>query len=254
MSTPPGQPRPPRPSARTTQRRRQAEAEAARAARRRRITIGALITGVVVIAVLIVVLTSGSGRPNHATSTNADANADRVVATSSGPEGEPIPDGPPLASPSPDATGAAVDGIQCSAGEQVAYHIHAHLSIFVDGQPSQIPGGIGIPGAQSTQAASGPFVTTGQCFYWLHTHTADGIIHVESPTQQTYTLGNFFNVWHQPLTTSRVGPATGRVTAYVDGKLFSGDPSTIVLAAHRQIQLDVGRVLAFQPVIFQPTL
>ena len=29
---------------------------------------------------------------------------------------------------------------------------------------------------------------------WLHTHAADGIVHIESPVDRTYTLGNFFDV------------------------------------------------------------
>ncbi len=35
----------------------------------------------------------------------------------------------------------------------------------------------------------------GGCFYWLHTHTEDGIIHIESPVQRTFTLGHFFAIW-----------------------------------------------------------
>ena len=59
----------------------------------------------------------------------------------------------------------------------------------------------------------------GQCIYWLHTHAPDGIIHVESPTQRIYTLGNFFDEWRQPLTaTRRSAGATGTVTATVNGK------------------------------------
>lgn len=35
----------------------------------------------------------------------------------------------------------------------------------------------------------GPFIASGTCFYWLHTHAADGIIHVESPVHRVFTLG-----------------------------------------------------------------
>ncbi len=54
-----------------------------------------------------------------------------------------------------------VDGIYCDALEQTAYHIHAHLTIYIDGKPVSIPQGIGIAPDQS-------------CLYWLHTHTVVG--------------------------------------------------------------------------------
>jgi hypothetical protein len=84
---------------------------------------------------------------------------------------------------------------------------------------------------------------TGSCFYWLHTHAADGIIHIESPSQRIYTLGDFFDVWGQPLSRTRVGPARGPVTAIYDGKVYRGNPRDIPLTAHAQIQLEVGRPL-----------
>jgi hypothetical protein len=43
-------------------------------------------------------------------------------------------------------TGATVDGIACQAGEQVAYHIHSHLTIYASGARQVVPAGIGIPG------------------------------------------------------------------------------------------------------------
>jgi hypothetical protein len=66
---------------------------------------------------------------------------------------------------------------------------------------------------------------------------------MESPIQRTFTLGNFFDVWKQPLGATRVGPAHGRVAAIVDGKLWRGNPRSIPLHAHTQVQLDVGRPL-----------
>ena len=61
----------------------------------------------------------------------------------------------------------------------------------------------------------GPFVETGSCFYWLHTHAEDGIIHVESPsTTETFTLGQFFAEWGIPLSSTQVGPATGKLTVF----------------------------------------
>jgi len=78
---------------------------------------------------------------------------------------------------------------------------------------------------------------------WLHTHAADGIIHTESPVQRTYTLGDFFDLWGQPLNRSQVGPAHGRVAALFNGQVFTGSVRQIPLLAHAQIQLEVGRPL-----------
>jgi len=127
--------------------------------------------------------------------------------------------------------------------EQTLFHIHAHLTLFLGGAARQVPGGIGIlePQVQSTQA--GPFVAGGRCFYWLHTHAVDGLIHIESPVQRAFTLGNFFDVWGQPLGPTRVGPASGPVTAILNGKIYHGDPRNIPLEALGQIQLEVGRPL-----------
>jgi hypothetical protein len=167
-------------------------------------------------------------------------------ATSPGPETVPIPSGPKLATLLNAATGQAVDGIQCNAGEQTVVHVHTHLTIFVNGKARVIPYGIGIPGFQAVSTAEGPFVQTGSCFYWLHAHANDGIIHIESPsTTDTFTLGQFFDEWGIPLSKTQVGPATGQVTVFFTspGKkamLYTGNPADIPLGDHYQIQLVVG--------------
>lgn len=144
-----------------------------------------------------------------------------------------------------EAVGKTVDGIKCETQEQVRYHIHAHLAVFVNGRPGQIPEGIGIAPPREEQAsAEGPFVIAGSCFYWLHSHTNDGVIHIESPDSRTYTLGDYFDIWNQPLSATGVGQATGPVTAYVDGKPYTGDPRAIRLTLHAVIQLDVGTKVA----------
>lgn len=131
------------------------------------------------------------------------------------------------------AQGAVMDGVACQTTEQAVYHIHAHLAIYDSGAAREVPAGVGIPG----------FAEGGKCLYWLHTHDASGIIHVESPTKRVYTLGQFFDIWGQPLSSSQVGRVTGSVTAFVNGKRFSGDPSSIKLTPHAVIQLDVGTVV-----------
>ena len=160
-----------------------------------------------------------------------------------GPETPPIESGAALAQPSAPPLGGSIDGIQCGAGEQVAFHIHARLTIFVNGKSRSVPGGVGIGDPQSSVTPRGAFVTNGSCFSWLHTHAADGIIHIESPVQRVYTLGNFFDIWNQPLSRTRVGPATGPVTVLYNGKVWTGNPRDVPLNAHAQIQLEVGKPL-----------
>lgn len=183
---------------------------------RMRAWIGAGALAVVVAVVLVLVFTLGSG-------SNAPAAARGM------------------------ATGATVDGIGCQTDEQVAYHIHSHLAIFDNGEQQTVPRGIGIPGPQQVQNG---FVESGKCFYWLHTHDTTGVVHVESPTRRTYTLGQFFDIWGQPLSGSQVGGTTGKLTAFVNGKQFSGDPRSIVLTPHKVIQLDVGTVVPPKPFTF----
>jgi hypothetical protein len=230
------------------------QAASAAAAKRRRLQLGGgALAGIVVAVVVVVLATSGGGG-----SASGSPSSPRVATTSSstlgkltpapspgprGPELVPIPQAPALASTSGAASGQTVDGIQCNTGEQTLFHVHTHLTIFVNGAPRQVPYGIGIPGGQVTQSAQGPFVGSGSCFYWLHTHAADGIIHIESPVQRTYTLGDFFDIWHQPLGPDQVGPVHGKVTAFYDGARYVGNPRDIPLGRYKQIQLDVGTPL-----------
>jgi len=141
--------------------------------------------------------------------------------------------------------GQTVDGVSCSTSEQLVYHIHAHLSLFIGGRQVAVPRGIGIQPPRQVQQN---FVVGGACFYWLHTHDATGIIHIESPLQKTYTLGDFFDIWGESLSTTDLAGTTGTVYAYVDGKPWTGDPRSIPLTAHQEITLSVGAPVAHPPV------
>jgi hypothetical protein len=141
--------------------------------------------------------------------------------------------------------GQTIDGIEGSSREMLKVHVHAHLALFSKGQQIAIPYGIGI--VKPFQVNNG-FVGMGQGIYWLHTHDATGIVHVESPDDRTYTLGNFFNIWGQTLSRSEVAGFQGSVRAFVDGKPYSGDPRGIVLGAHTQITLEVGAPFRPPPV------
>ncbi|MEC5212027.1 hypothetical protein RCH06_000560 [Polaromonas sp. CG_9.5] len=104
--------------------------------------------------------------------------------------------------------GQTVDGIEGSSQEMLKTHVHAHLAIYYKGEQIAVPRGIGI--LPPLRIANG-FVGGGQGYYWLHTHDASGILHVESPNDRVYTLGNFFDVWGQPLTAGNVAGLKGPV-------------------------------------------
>lgn len=124
------------------------------------------------------------------------------------------------------STTAPVDQISCDQGEQLAFHNHAHLSIFIDGQMVTIPATIGI-------AADG-------CLYWLHTHAPDGIIHMEAPQSQSFELGNFLDIWKQrfsQLDYPRTLDQTTGWLAFDNGKPVAGNFRAIPLEAHTLVTL-----------------
>ena len=229
--------------------------------RAKRMRMGIRVGGVVVVVAFIVVLITqltGGGsavvppqvKDPHVALEPIPASMSsswvQPPAGKTGPETVPITTGPKLATLLNAATGQTVDGVQCQAGEQTEVHVHTHLTIFVNGQAQVIPYGIGIPGFQAVSSPNGAFVETGSCFYWLHVHADDGVIHIESPsTTMSFTLGQFFQEWGVPLSKTQVGPATGQVTVFFTspGKkamLYTGDPNDLPLGDHYQIQLVVG--------------
>lgn len=126
-------------------------------------------------------------------------------------------------------SGADVDGITCSPGMAVNYHVHAHLAIVYNGQAVTLPQQIGLPGS---------------CDYEMHTHDHTGIIHIEAPTVKTYTLANFFDIWGEPLTNTNVAGLTGDVVAYIndngESRRYMGDVRAIALTSHRDVTLQIG--------------
>jgi hypothetical protein len=134
----------------------------------------------------------------------------------------------------PTTSGQPIDGIPCKPGEQLTYHGHVALRIVVNGQAQTVPAAIGIvnPGRVRLGSISG-----GDCLYWLHTHDSTGTIHVEAPTPRPFILGTFFDIWGQPLTSTRVGAWTGVVSADVDGHEVTGDPRAIPLVDGTTITL-----------------
>lgn len=129
------------------------------------------------------------------------------------------------------STGQPIAGISCDAQEGQRTHIHQHLVILDHGKPVDIPRNVG----QSPEH---------RCLYWVHTHTPDGIIHIEAPNERSFTLSDFFKVWGQPLSRTQAASAQAakgaKLKVWVDGKPFTGDPRAIKLAAHADIVIEAG--------------
>jgi hypothetical protein len=201
-------------NARQARRRRQ---EAARV-RRRRLGIA---------AVLAAVLVAGIG--GLAVSA---ANRDRQPATSPGPlaglQTGPAPWGADTADLAERLRAIGIPAL--SPMEGTAVHIHQHLDLYVDGRKVLVPAGIGIDPAVG--------------YAPLHTHDPSGVIHVESPTVRSYTLGEFFAVWGVRITPSCLGgycAGGGRqLRLFVDGRAYRGDPTTLVLAPHQELVVAFG--------------
>ena len=172
-----------------------------------------------------------------------------------GGELTPIPDGPPLAAAASKATPTEdVDGIKCERNAELVFHVHSHLTLFVNGEARRVPAGVGIwPPIGPQNYRRGQFgVTDENCITWLSTRYADGLIHVESSEQRTFDLGDFFDVWGQPLGRDELGPEKGEVTAIVNGRVWTDDPRRIPLTSHAQIQLQVGPPLVAPRTITFP--
>jgi hypothetical protein len=128
-------------------------------------------------------------------------------------------------------SGLAIDGVRCEANEGAAEHIHTHLQLFDRSKAQTVPAGIGIPPGAG-------------CLYWLHTHSADGIIHIESPVNRMFTLGQFFDIWDVDLSTTRAAGLQGRsgkrLRVTVNGKPWTGDPRAIPLRDREEIVIQSG--------------
>jgi len=125
------------------------------------------------------------------------------------------------------AGSAVIGGIGCARNEN--YHVHTLLSIYRNGVRLASPDSIGRGGG---------------CTYELHTHDGAGVIHVETDVPKTFTLGQWFTLWGQPLGTDAVAGLAGPVSYYVIENetitRYTGNPADIVLAGRKEIVIITG--------------
>jgi len=142
-------------------------------------------------------------------------------------------------------------------------HDHVHLDVIVDGRHVTVPAGVGLAEPDDTGPCKPPQPRVGDCaagdFYVaqvanspLHTHSASGLIHVESDRPVSFTLGQFFDEWGVRLDARCVGgycSGGGReLRVYVDGRRLGGDPRRVVLTDHQEIAVVYGGRGAFGAV------
>jgi hypothetical protein len=134
-------------------------------------------------------------------------------------------------------------------------HDHVHLDVIVDGRHVTVPAGVGLVEPLDTGPCTAGLPRRGDCgaghFFVaqvanspLHTHSASGLIHVESDRRKSFTLGQFFAEWGVRLDASCVGGyctgSSGQLRVFVNGKHFGGDPQRIVLTNHQEIAVVFG--------------
>jgi hypothetical protein len=140
------------------------------------------------------------------------------------------------------AQGEPMQGLDCAINRDESYHVHTHISIFLNGEALAVPAQIGI-------VLTSPGVN---CFYQIHTHDRSGKIHVEAPEPGTFTLGQVFALWGQNLSTTDVAGLTGMpITVYTTDagvvSVATGDWHDIELKSHREITIQVGTAITEIP-------
>lgn len=164
----------------------------------------------------------------------------------------------------PYQTGATIDGITCDQGEHSQVHYHAELQMYVNGVQQPFPSDAGRPSSAG-------------CYYWLHTHASDGIVHIEALADGTYTVGQFFDIWGQHISSTQLFnnkvDSTHKLTIYVytpssdqisnkdpnsdftvtppsNLQPYTGDPRKIQLKPYELIYIEYGTPVTPQPFSF----
>jgi hypothetical protein len=119
------------------------------------------------------------------------------------------------------------DGLPVLSAESFVVHIHQHLDLYVRGKHEPLPALIGINVQQRYLSP-------------IHTHDFSGIVHVESPTRRTFTLGQFWDVYGVKFDAHCVGGECGGVRVFVNGTRYRGNPRGLVLRSHQEIVVAVG--------------
>ncbi|MEJ7629540.1 MAG: hypothetical protein WKF54_08110 [Nocardioidaceae bacterium] len=111
----------------------------------------------------------------------------------------------------------------------MAEHYHPELEIVVDGRKVPVAPNIGVDLSSGAMSA-------------LHTHAADGVIHVEADQAgERFTLGQFFTEWGVQLSRQQIGGvrATSNIVVTVNGERYEGDPAEVRLEPDQKIEVEI---------------
>ncbi len=145
-------------------------------------------------------------------------------------------------------------GLVPETHEFLDYHVHAHLDVFVNGEPVVVPAGLGIaiddPAVRHDVLLDGTDNYGGidppcaePCISPLHTHDVTGVVHTESKDATPNTLGQLFKEWDVALDGSCAGgycEPEASVLVYVDGRAYEDDPAAIELTQGKEIAIVIG--------------
>ncbi|MGA7910679.1 MAG: hypothetical protein WCC30_03935 [Candidatus Dormiibacterota bacterium] len=141
--------------------------------------------------------------------------------------------------------GQVVNGVPCLIADLPEHHVHVHVGVYVDGVSIIVPAGIGVGRPWGFDNTG--FLANGACFAWMHTHDTTGVVHIVTPDQKVFTLGQLFEVWGQPLAPGVAFNYQGMLTVLVDGRPNEGDPREVPLTQFENIILELGQPPAVPP-------
>ena len=90
----------------------------------------------------------------------------------------------------------------------------------------------------------------GGCASPLHTTEPTGVVHVSS--EGRHTLGQLFRVWGRKLTRTALLSFRGRVSVFLGGRPWRGDPRAVPLSRHAQVVVEIGGYVAPHPAYLFP--
>jgi hypothetical protein len=137
-----------------------------------------------------------------------------------GPDGIPgLGNAPPVTT----YTNACIGG-----HSNLEVHYHVNLFIYNDGLLHNLPDEVGI---------------TQDCLSPIHVHSGDpNRLHIEVPTGFNLppaTLGNFFDIWDQPLTETQVWNHSGTINMTVNGNPFAPPFGQVILSTEQNIIINI---------------
>lgn len=168
--------------------------------RRRLYAIGAAMAVVAVVIAVFAAARSDSGNDdnNAATATTAPSSASGPLLRTEAPW-----------APQSDNLAERVEQAGFPPVGDESYHVHALLSVYVDGEQVPVPTNIGIDQSNGYHSP-------------LHTHTPDGVIHFEADDPSPFTLQQVFTIWGVDFSADRLGAyapdSAKQIHVYVNGE------------------------------------